>query len=164
MHVQILIVLKLLTLLSLANGAPVIAKNIMHNRLSHALDGGLRFVDGQPLFGTSKTIRGIVLSVLMTSACAPLIGVQYRIGALLASLAMGGDLFSSFLKRRFHLPSASRATGLDQVPESLFPLLACRNLLSLTAIDIAVTVVMFFIGEVLVSRVLYKFRLRDHPY
>ena len=77
---------------------------------------------------------------------------------------MAGDLFSSFLKRRLKLSSASRATGLDQVPESLFPLLACRDLLSLTAVDITVTVVIFFIGTVLVSRLLYKFHLRDRPY
>src|SRR5262249_24399228 len=51
---------------------------------------------------------------------------------------MAGDLFSSFLKRRIGLGPSSKATGLDQVPESLFLLLACQPVLSLTAIDIAV--------------------------
>jgi hypothetical protein len=37
-------------------------------------------------------------------------------------------------------------------------------LLSLTALDITVTVAIFFIGAVLVSRLLYKLRLRDRPY
>ena len=82
----------------------------------------------------------------------------------MAAVAMAGDLFSSFLKRRIRLQSADRATGLDQVPESLFPLLACRNWLSLTAVDIAVTVALFFIGEILVSRLLHKLHLRDRPY
>lgn len=161
---QTLVNLKLLTLLALANGTPVLAKDILRDRSSRPLDGGLRFVDGQPLFGPSKTIRGIVLSVVLTSAGAPLIGMQWKIGALVGSLAMGGDLFSSFLKRRMRLPSAAKATGLDQVPESLFPLLACRNLLSLTNGDIAATVVVFFVGEVFVSRLLHKFHLRDRPY
>lgn len=161
---QILVILRLLALLTLANGTPVIAKDIACDNLSHALDGGLRFVDGQPLFGPSKTIRGLVLSVLVTLACAPLVGVRWKIGAIVASVAMGGDLFSSFLKRRLRLPSGGRATGLDQVPESLFPILACRNLLSLTATDITLTVLIFFIGELLVSRLLYKFRLRERPY
>ena len=39
------------------------------------LDGGALFVDGQPIFGPSKTIRGIVVSVLATSICAVLIGL-----------------------------------------------------------------------------------------
>src|ERR1035437_11189832 len=47
--------------------------------ISHPVDGGRGFVDGQPLFGPSKTTRGIVLSVLVTSACAPLLGVQWKI-------------------------------------------------------------------------------------
>ena len=53
------------------------------------------------------------------------------------------------MKRRIHLLSGDKATGLDQVPESLFPLLACRNWLSLTASEIALTVVIFFVGEYL---------------
>ncbi|HYZ41656.1 MAG TPA: CDP-archaeol synthase, partial [Stellaceae bacterium] len=75
-----------------------------------------------------------------------------------------GDLFSSFSKRRLNLPSSSRASGLDQIPESLFPLLACRQLMALAPIDIAVTVAVFFVGEVVLSRVLFAFRLRDRPY
>ena len=161
---QLLVILKLLVLLTVANGIPVIAKNILHKRFSQPVDGSLGFADGRPLFGSSKTTRGIVLSVLVTSACAPLLGVQWKIGALVGAVAMAGDLFSSFLKRRLHLSPGSRATGLDHVPESLFPLLACRKLLSLTAVDITVTVAIFFIGAVLVSRLLYKLRLRDRPY
>lgn len=60
---------------------------------------------------------------------------------------MTGDLVSSFVKRRIDLPPSSRASGLDQMPESLFPSLACRDLLSLTIADMAVGVVTFSIGE-----------------
>jgi hypothetical protein len=77
---------------------------------------------------------------------------------------MAGDLASSFLKRRMALPPSSRASGLDQVPEALIPLLACRDPLSLTMADIGATAALFFIGEVLLSRVLFAVRLRDRPY
>ena len=60
--------------------------------------------------------------------------------------------------------AGSRATGLDQVPESLFPLLACRNALALTAVDIVAGVVFFFVGEVLLSLIVYRLGLRDRPY
>jgi CDP-diglyceride synthetase len=158
------LILQLLVLLVLANGAPVAAKKVLGQRLAHPLDGGAEFVDGRPLFGRSKTIRGAVLAVLVTMAGAPLIGLEWQIGVLVGSLAVAGDLASSFLKRRMALPPSSRATGLDQVPEALFPLLGCRNPLALTAEDIVAGVALFFIGEVLLSRVLYAFQLRDRPY
>ena len=77
---------------------------------------------------------------------------------------MAGDLFSSFLKRRMHLLPSSRSTGLDQIPEALVPLLLCRHTLSLTALDIAVGVAIFFVGEVLLSVLFYKLHLRERPY
>jgi CDP-2,3-bis-(O-geranylgeranyl)-sn-glycerol synthase len=158
------VVLQLLILLMLANGTPVIAKKMLGGHYSYPLDGNLTFADGQPVFGRSKTIRGVALAVLVTTAGAPIIGLGWKTGLLVGSFAMAGDLFSSFCKRRLGLPSSSRASGLDQVPESLLPLLACRDLLGLTAADIVVCVVMFVVGEVVLSRLLYAFRLRDRPY
>jgi len=158
------LVAEMLILLTLANGTPVITKNILGDRFASPIDGGAKFVDGRPLFGSSKTFRGIFLSILVTSACAPLVGPSWRIGALVASVAMAGDLFSSFLKRRISLPTGGKATGLDQVPESLFPLLACRSALPLTAVDVVAAVVIFLAGGLLLSRLLYHLHLRDHPY
>jgi CDP-diglyceride synthetase len=159
-----IIILQLLTLLMLANGTPLIVKKLLGKRYSYPLDGNVTFADGRPVFGRSKTIRGIVPAVLVTTAAAPLIGLSWSIGFLVGSFAMAGDLFSSFCKRRLGLPTSSRASGLDQVPESLLPLLACRDVLALTAADIAVCVVIFVVGEVVLSRLLYAFRLRDRPY
>jgi hypothetical protein len=157
-------ILQLLVLLMLANGTPVVAKKILGERFAHPLDCGVEFIDGRPLFGPSKTLRGIGLAVLVTTVGAPLIGLDWAIGFVVGSLAMAGDLVSSFLKRRMALPPSSRASGLDQVPEALLPLFACRNPLSLTIADIGITAALFFIGEVLLSRVFYALRLRDRPY
>jgi CDP-diglyceride synthetase len=159
-----LLILQLLLLLMVANGTPVIAKKLLGSRFAYPLDGGAGFVDGHPLFGASKTIRGILLSIMVTSAAAAVIGLDWTTGLLVGSTAMAGDLFSSFIKRRLNLPASSRAVGLDQIPESLFPLLACRGVFPLTLADIAATVAIFFVGEVLLSRVLYKLRVRDRPY
>ena len=158
------VVLQLLILLMLANGTPVVAKKMVGRHYSYPLDANLTFADGRPVLGPSKTIRGVVLAVLVTTAGASLIGLGWKTGLLVGSFAMAGDLFSSFCKRRLGLPSSSRASGLDQIPESLLPLLACRDLLALTAADIVVCVVIFVIGEVVLSRLLYAFRLRDRPY
>ena len=87
---------QLLILLSLANGSPVIAKRILGEAYATPIDGNIRFVDGRPLLGPSKTIRGIVVSLLVTGLAAPLIGLQIEIGLLVAVTSMAGDLLSSF--------------------------------------------------------------------
>jgi CDP-2,3-bis-(O-geranylgeranyl)-sn-glycerol synthase len=77
---------------------------------------------------------------------------------------MLGDLFSSFVKRRLDMPPSSQAIGLDQLPEALFPLLASWKVLPVTLADIVVCVVLFFVGELVLSRLLFALRLRDRPY
>ncbi|HEX9534690.1 MAG TPA: hypothetical protein VF924_04410, partial [Stellaceae bacterium] len=76
------VVLQLLILLMLANGTPVIAKKMLGARYSYPLDGNLTFADGRPVFGRSKTIRGVVLAVLVTTVGAPLIGLGWKTGLL----------------------------------------------------------------------------------
>jgi len=161
---QPLHILQLFVLMTLANGTPIVAKKILGSRFSFPLDAGTIFLDGRPLFGPSKTIRGILISVLITTATAPLIGLDLTIGAMVAGAAMAGDLLSSFVKRRLNSPPSSQALGLDRVPESLFPMLACRDALSLTVADIALGVAMFFISALILSRFLFRAHLRDEPY
>lgn len=161
---HILLILQLLVLLTLANGAPVIAKKVSGGYFALPLDFGMKFFDGRPVFGSSKTIRGLVVAFIATTAIAPIVGFDLTIGATVAGAAMVGDLFSSFVKRRLNFPSSSQAFGLDQIPESLFPMLACRDALSLTAVDIALGVLFFFVVEVVLSRLLFRAHLRDAPY
>jgi len=155
---------QILVLLTLANGTPIIAKKLFGRRLSRPFDAGILFFDQRPLFGPSKTIRGVLSSILVTTADAVLLGMRPEIGTLVACAAMAGDLFSSFVKRRLNLRSSSQALGLDQVPESLLPLLLCRNIFALSTEDIALGVGVFFVGELILSKILYSLHLRDEPY
>ena len=161
---QIVPILQALFLLTLANGTPVIVKRIFGSRMAFPLDAGVQFLDGQPLFGSSKTVRGVVSSIAVTAGLAPLLGVGVVAGSLAAAFAMVGDLFSSFVKRRFRLLPSTQAIGLDQIPESLLPLLACQTMLSLTFTDIPVCVGIFVVGELIISRLLYRLHVRDQPF
>jgi hypothetical protein len=156
--------LALLLLLTVANGAPVAAKKIWGGVLARPLDAGMRFFDGRPVFGPTKTVRGVLVSVAATTAAAPLVGIAWWLGALIGATAMAGDLLSSFVKRRLDRPPSSRALGLDHIPESLLPLLACQKPLALTPTDIGVVVAGFFVGAVVLSRLLYRLGLRDEPH
>ena len=65
---------------------------------------------------------------------------------------MAGDCLSSFIKRRFGLEPSSMMLGLDQVPELLFPAVACSAYLPLGPLDIALIVLVFSVGELAMSR------------
>jgi hypothetical protein len=158
------LLLQLLILLLVANGTAVLAKKLFGDAFARPLDGGALFADGQPVFGPSKTIRGILASVFATSICAALIGLGWQVGTLIAIFAMAGDLFSSFVKRRLHMASSSMAIGLDHIPESLFPLLASRLLLPVSILEIVSGVTIFVVGGLVLSPILFKLSLRDEPH
>jgi CDP-2,3-bis-(O-geranylgeranyl)-sn-glycerol synthase len=149
---------------AVANTAPLLAKRLFGHLWAYPLDCNVAFLDGRPLFGKSKTMRGLVASLAATVATAPIVGLTWTTGLLVGGTAMAGDLFSSFLKRRLNLPPSSKATGLDQLPESLIPLLACRAVVDVSAIDIVVAASVFFVGEVVFARLFYALKLRDRPY
>jgi CDP-2,3-bis-(O-geranylgeranyl)-sn-glycerol synthase len=153
-----------LVLIGVANGAALFGRTLLRDRFGARLDGGLNFFDGRPLLGPSKTIRGVVLALITTPAAAVLLGLDWPTGLTIAIFAMVGDVFSSFAKRRLGMPSSSQAFGLDQIPECLFPLLAVQAHLMLEIFEIIAVVVVFVVLELAVSRVLFKFRLRDQPY
>jgi CDP-2,3-bis-(O-geranylgeranyl)-sn-glycerol synthase len=155
---------QVLAMLTLANGVPVLAKKVLGDHFAWPLDFGLELPDGRRLFGVSKTIRGALLAVGACWASAPLFGLQANLGLQIAVLAMAGDLLTSFLKRRLNWPPSSRALGLDQIPESLLPLLSCVGPLGLTLSDVTAGTIIFFTGELLISRLLFWLHVRDQPY
>lgn len=156
--------LKLLILIITANGAPIIASKLFSGLYSCPLDAGWSPVDNQPLFGKSKTVRGIVAALIATAAAGLIIGMPVLVCLLIAFFAMAGDLLSSFTKRRLGRPEGSMAPGLDQIPEALLPLLAVKSLLDLQPTDIVIVVTAFIVSELVLSFILYRLHIRKHPY
>ncbi|KQX21512.1 CDP-archaeol synthase [Variovorax sp. Root434] len=155
---------QLLLLLGAANNAPIAAKRMLGARWSSPLDGGLRLRDGRPLLGPSKTVRGVVASVATCTLCAWLFGSAPGIGALIAAGAMAGDALSSFAKRRLAIEPSGRALGIDQIPESLLPLLAVQSLLGLSFLQVAAITASFVLLEIPLARLAHRLGLRDRPY
>ena len=156
--------IRLLLLLALANTAPLLAKRWFGHRFSAPLDGGLIFFDGHPLLGSSKTIRGLIVAVAATSLGAVVLSLPATVGALVGAGAMLGDAIASFIKRRLGAEPSSRATGLDQIPEALLPLLVVKGLLGLTLAQIAALTVFFFMLEMPLAWLFHRLGLRDRPY
>ena len=166
--------LKLLLLIIIANGSPIVAQKLLGDRWQSPLDAGMHFIDGKPLFGATKTWRGILAACLLTSPAAWIMNLSLLSGLLIAVCAMLGDLLSSFIKRRLGMPSSSRALGLDQIPESLLPLLLVKLFApallppplqaELTWTLVWQIVAMFFVAELLLSRILHRLRIRNELY
>jgi CDP-diglyceride synthetase len=156
--------LGILLLLGVANATPILAKKIFGQRFSFPIDGGIHWPDGRALLGSSKTVRGVLLSIVATALAAPLLGLTPALGAALAASSMLGDLLSSFTKRRMGLKPHSQALGLDQIPEAALPLILLHAQLGLSLWQGMVIVFLFFVLELLLSRLLYRWHLRDRPY
>jgi len=161
---HLILMAQALALLTVANVAPLFAKRLLCGKLAGPLDGGLLFPDGRPLWGPGKTIGGFAMALAFTPLCAELAGLSWRLGLLAAIAAMTGDLLSSFVKRRLALSSGAMAPGLDQVPESLLPMLALWRFLPFSAADIVLVCVIFLAGELIFARILFHLHLRERPY
>ncbi len=154
----------LLLLIIIANGAPVILRAVLNTRMGWPIDFGYRLPDGGPLFGNSKTWRGLAASLLATAPAAVILGYAPETGVLVAVYAMAGDVFSSFIKRRLGLAPHSMAPLLDQVPESLFPAVMLRHTFGMDTVAIIILVAAFVVAELLLSLVLFKLGIRKKPY
>ncbi len=159
-----MIYLQLLFLIIVANGSPIIGRWIMNGFWKMPIDGGAVFIDGRPILGTSKTYRGLACSLVGTLLAGALMGLSWKISLIVSALAMLGDCLSSFVKRRFGYTSGAKALGLDQIPESLFPMLGLWNVLNLSVLGLGLTVVIFVVAELVLSSIGYKLHIREHPY
>jgi len=156
---------KVMLLLGVANGAPIIARKLLENRFAASLDGGTCWpFDGRRLLGESKTVRGLIASIVATSLAAAFLGIDWRVAAGFAAAAMTGDVLSSFVKRRLGRKVHSQFFGLDQIPESLLPLLLFRETFALGGMDLFVLVALFLILELWLSRLLFRLNIRERPY
>jgi len=156
--------LPLLLLIIIANAAPILIRWLLNNSFNLAVDFGHKLRDGNRLFGSSKTWRGVFAALFATTAAAWLFGHSPETGLLVAIYAIAGDLSSSFVKRRLSMKPSSMAPLLDQLPESLLPAYMLKEIFNLDISAITLLVLIFIIIELLLSHMLYKYGVRKEPY
>lgn len=146
---------QLLLLIIIANGAPVLVRLLLGDKFNTAIDGGIVLADNFPLFGASKTWRGVFAAILATGVAAMIFGYSAAIGIQIAVYAVSGDLLSSFIKRRLLLLPSSKAPLLDQVPESFFPALMMMQAFELQFFAVVMLVTSFTLIDLIITRFLY---------
>lgn len=156
--------IKLMTLLIIANGAPILARRLAGNRLALPIDFSRQWFDRRALFGKTKTWRGLASALLVTPIASQFIFSSWLPGLLVAIGAMSGDLISSFIKRRLNIKPSDQAMFLDQLPEALLPLILVSYQITLTWQEILLISLVFVAIELLLSRLLFRLHIRDRPY
>jgi len=145
-------ILKIVIFLLWVNGIPPMVSLFIGDRYRMAVDCGLQWFDGRPIFGSHKTIRGVTAATVFGLFVYPLLGVTWQVAGVAAFLAMTGDLFSSFIKRRSMFYSGKEVVVLDQLFEALFPLLFLNRYLELNLKQNSIILILFITTSYCFSR------------
>ncbi|MCK4328192.1 MAG: CDP-2,3-bis-(O-geranylgeranyl)-sn-glycerol synthase [Candidatus Diapherotrites archaeon] len=107
-----------------ANASAMLAKG------NTPIDQNIKFIDGKPLLGKGKTIKGFVFAVFVGVLVGAILGFvegsvipRATLALVLSFFAMVGDSVGSFVKRRFDLKQGQAAPFLDQWDFVLFAFL-----------------------------------------
>jgi len=100
-----------------ANATPTVFKG------KKPIDFNRNFIDGKPMFGAHKTIRGflsgiivgLIVVIVQKIISLPTVETSLTIGFLLTLGALIGDLSGAFIKRRLNIPPGNPLPLLDQL-------------------------------------------------
>ena len=141
-----------------ANAAPVVLGG------GGPLDGGARWLDGKPLLGGHKTVKGTFFGVVVGSFVGLLQGNS--LGGFLQSVgAIGGDIVFSFVKRRLDLRPGASLPVVDQLGFIVFAvvlqfLTLPRPTLQQAVVIIAATLPLHY----LVNFIAWLVKLKKNPW
>ena len=140
-----------------ANATPVVLGGGM------PLDFGKKFVNGKPILGSRKTIRGFVLGVLIGTLIGFLQGRIY-VGFMQSLGAMLGDLSGSFVKRRFGKKPGSPFPILDQMDFLFGALLLSSLICQVDLIFIFILLILTPIIHLATNWAAFKLGLKSEPW
>ena len=156
--------IKLLVMLLATNGAPILMARIFQSRGAQPLDLGRQLLDGRPVFGSSKTWRGLAAALITSCILSMIFGYGIWFGLVFGILVIVGDLTSSFIKRRTGLKPSDQCTGLDQLPESFIPSVYAVWHLGAGWWWAVLLSLAFMLLEILISKPLFWLNIRKRPY
>lgn len=162
-----------------ANMAPVWFKNAF-SWMAVPLDRGALF-RGEPLFGSHKTLRGVVTGIVLAMAVA---FVQYllrtipffqqlsladygqwlALGFLMGSGALIGDLIKSFIKRRVGIQPGKPFIPFDQVDFVAGALLLSYPLIHPPWEIVAASFVLSFVLHIVTNHVAFWLKIRQEKW
>jgi RimJ/RimL family protein N-acetyltransferase len=141
-----------LLLLVAANATPVLVARLLGRRFATPIDAAFRSRHEAPLFGAHKTWRGLIAGALACTGVGALLPGGAWVGLGFGLVALAGDLASSYVKRRMRWEAGHSAPLLDQLPESLLPLILFAQALQLQPAAIFGTALLFTVLDLLSAK------------
>jgi CDP-2,3-bis-(O-geranylgeranyl)-sn-glycerol synthase len=143
-----------------ANSTPVLLGGGM------PIDRGRKLVDGRPILGANKTMKGFAYGFLLGSMAALAEAILFRnyllvLAGIVASLgALLGDLCGAFLKRRLDIPPGHPLPVVDQLDFILGALLLTSPVLDVTLGSILILVIATIPIHLFSNAAAYMLRLK----
>ncbi|MCD6434148.1 MAG: CDP-2,3-bis-(O-geranylgeranyl)-sn-glycerol synthase [Candidatus Diapherotrites archaeon] len=134
------------------------------------LDLNTKFIDGRPLFGRGKTIKGCIAGILAGIIFGLFFYLiypmqNYLLFVLSSSIgAIAGDIAGSFIKRRFGLKRGSPVPLLDQLDFVAGALIFGSSFMVPTIKELAVIVVVTLVAHKLGNIIAFLFKIKKVPW
>jgi len=151
-----------------ANAAPVLFGG------GHPVDFSKKFIDGKPIFGQNKTIRGFIAGLFIGTlvgwaqeTLAPNIGLEkgsVLLGLCLSLGALFGDLVGSFVKRRLDLKPGASFPVSDQIDFVLLALLFSLPVKPPTFLYAVLIIALTLPIHLLANVIAYLIRVKKRPW
>lgn len=127
------------------------------------LDRGRKWVDGKPILGGHKTLRGCIsgiLAGLLLGALQghPIIGLSQGVGTIL------GDLISSFFKRRWDVAPGESFPILDQLDFIVVAVLLSQPFTHASLTEIIIILVVTVPIHYATNYVSWLTKMKEHPW
>ncbi len=108
------------------------------------MDGGRNFLDGRPIFGSHKTLRGLLAGIIAGSLVGlgeSLVDPRLALAGFAISLgAVSGDLLGAFAKRRLSVKPGGPLPILDQLDFVLGGLVLSFPFLPMSLVSVLIVV------------------------
>ncbi|MDO8627775.1 MAG: CDP-2,3-bis-(O-geranylgeranyl)-sn-glycerol synthase [Candidatus Diapherotrites archaeon] len=151
------------------------------------LDFGLKFFDGKPLFGKSKTWKGAINAIIAGTVTALILTIifsntayvcpevqcqkplefvpDYVVYGFLSSFgAILGDALGSFAKRRLGIESGKESVILDQLPFVLVALAVTSGMFLPNLEEFVVIIILTIIMHRFANWLAFNLHLKKVPY
>lgn len=140
------------------------------------MDFGANFLDGKPLLGSGKTLRGMVtgitagtlvsvgVAVLIPGTSSLLTNQYVLLGFLLSLGAIAGDTVKSFFKRRAGIEQGKDLFLIDQLDFIVGGIIFGLVLYTPTTVELFVIAIGTVIVHRLANFMAFKFKLKKVPW